>query len=168
LGDERGTGAFSAEDLLVMYQELVRSIRELHWHELLPVRLTMPQLKVLHVLCRHGKVTAGELAETLGVSAPTVTDIVERMSALGLVTKERGCEDRRVVYVSVTPAGEETLRQVLQERWSFYRDLFEGMSPGERDAVGRGLQALQEAVRRHSTLGRARTAPGGGNAKEHD
>lgn len=139
----------TAEEVMELGRRLMDSLRELHWRDLLPLRLTMPQVKALHVLSRCGKVTAGELARILGVAAPTVTDLVDRMSSLGLVERERGQADRRVVQLSVTPAGEEILRQVRQEHWTLLRDLLEEMSPADRDALGRGLQALWEAARRH-------------------
>jgi DNA-binding MarR family transcriptional regulator len=144
------TGEYDSEQLLELCQQVMRSLKELRWRELLPLRLTMPQLKVLHVLSRRGKVSAGELADILAVSAPTVTDLVERMAAMGLVRKERGRTDRRVVYVCMTPAGEETLRQVRQEHWSVVRELLAEMTGEDRAALGRSLEALREAVVRYA------------------
>lgn len=151
MGEGHPEGDFDPDDLLRMFHELLDAIRDIHWRELLPVRLTMPQLKVLHILSRYGRISAGELAEMMNVSAPTVTDILDRMSALGLVTRERGQEDRRVVYVSATSAGEAAFRAVLQERWSILRELFGTMRAKERRAVGEGLQALRAALRRFRT-----------------
>lgn len=170
----RATEKLTPEHLLDLCQQVMQSLRGLHWRELLPLRLTMPQVKVLHVLSRREKVTAGELAEILGVSAPTVTNLVGRMVSLGLVHRERGRTDRRVVYVSMTPAGEETLRQVRQEHWSVLRELFGEMSAGDRAALGRGLQALREAVghyvrrRGEGSPGEVRKGMEGGRRGEHD
>jgi len=141
------------EEILELGRQLMESLRGLHWRDLLPLRLTMPQVKVLHVLSRCGKVSAGELADILGVSAPTVSDLVERMASMGLVQRERSRADRRVVHLSVTVAGEEALQQVRQERWSLLRELLEDMSPPDRDALGRGLRALREAAERRREEG---------------
>jgi len=141
------------EEILELGRQLMESLRGLHWRDLLPLRLTMPQVKVLHVLSRCGKVSAGELAGILGVSAPTVSDLVERMASMGLVQRERSRADRRVVHLSVTVAGEEALQQVRQERWSLLRELLEDMSPADRDALGRGLRALCEAAERQKRGG---------------
>ena len=157
---ERTPREYTPEDLVDLCQQVMRSLKEFRWRELLPLRLTMPQVKVLHVLSRRGRVSAGELADMLGVSAPTVTDLVERMVAAGLVHKERSRTDRRVVHVSMTPAGEETLRQVRQEHWSLVRDLFGEMTAGDRAALGRGLEALREAVECYARR-REEGSPGG-------
>lgn len=138
------------DEILELGRQLMESLRGLHWRDLLPLRLTMPQVKVLHVLSRCGRVSAGELADILGVSAPTVSDLVERMASMGLVQRERGQTDRRVVHLSLTPAGEETLRRVRQEHWAFLRELLEDMSPPDRDALGRGLRALWKVAERHA------------------
>lgn len=139
---------YSPADLVKLQVELVEEMRALHHRDLRHVRLTMPQLKVLFALRRQGTAAAGELADLLGVSAPTVTDILDRMAGLGLVTRERGQHDRRVVYVRATPAGKQALADLLEERSALYRTIFQEMSEEERNTVGRGLETLLEAVRR--------------------
>src|SRR4051794_25340872 len=49
------------------------------------------------------------LAEREGLAQPTVTRMVERLEALGLVTRERDAADGRAVVVRLTPAGAQEL-----------------------------------------------------------
>ncbi|MGY1752101.1 MarR family winged helix-turn-helix transcriptional regulator [Blastococcus sp. SYSU D01042] len=51
------------------------------------------------------RASMGEVAEALGLSRPGVTSTVSRLVAEGLVLRERGDADRRVLHATLTPAG---------------------------------------------------------------
>ncbi len=53
----------------------------------------------------------GQLAEDLDVSVASVTGIVDRMERRGLVERERGTGDRRVIMVDLTEAGTGRLQR---------------------------------------------------------
>ncbi len=51
------------------------------------------------------RASMGEVAEALGLSRPGVTSTVSRLVADGLVLRERGDADRRVLHARLTSAG---------------------------------------------------------------
>jgi DNA-binding MarR family transcriptional regulator len=53
------------------------------------------------------RATMGEVAEAVGLSRPGVTSTVSRLVADGLVLRERGGPDRRLLHARLTPAGRE-------------------------------------------------------------
>jgi DNA-binding MarR family transcriptional regulator len=53
------------------------------------------------------RATMGEVAEALGLSRPGVTSTVDRLVTDGLVLRERGGADKRLLHASLTPAGRE-------------------------------------------------------------
>lgn len=55
----------------------------------------------------------GELARHLGVREPTVTATVDRAEADGLVSRTRDREDRRIVRVTIKPAGRELVARLV-------------------------------------------------------
>ncbi len=62
-------------------------------------------------IVRSGKgKTCSEIGRDMVVRVPDVTRLVDRLEGQGLVTRERGSEDRRVVRVSITREGERLLR----------------------------------------------------------
>lgn len=69
--------------------------------------LTAQQYNVLRLLkaARPEAVATLTLAERLVSRAPDVTRIVDRLESRGLVSRERGSDDRRVVRVAITDAG---------------------------------------------------------------
>lgn len=56
--------------------------------------------------------TISELAHRLQMRQHSIVGLVDRTEALGLVRREHGTEDRRQVFVWLTPAGEEKLRRL--------------------------------------------------------
>jgi len=60
----------------------------------------------------HQRVTAGQLAQAASLTTGAVTTAVDRLVKAGLVRRERGEDDRRKVYIEVTPQGRSLLRSL--------------------------------------------------------
>lgn len=74
--------------------------------------LTGQQLRVLLLVMRKPGVGAGEVGQSLGVSAPTATGIVERLVDRGLLQRGQDPVDRRMRPLTLTTAGEATLGEL--------------------------------------------------------
>lgn len=59
--------------------------------------------RCLDVLDNEGAMTAGRLAERLGLTTAAVTAVIDRLEAKGYVKRVRDEQDRRRVNVEVTP-----------------------------------------------------------------
>ena len=57
------------------------------------------------------RASMGELAEALGLSRAGVTSTVNRLVAEGLVLRERGAGDRRLLHARLTPVGLQRVEQ---------------------------------------------------------
>ncbi len=90
-----------------------------HTRELLTqYDLTLPQYYALIHLRKH-RLTMGELCCRLYLASSTVTDLVDRMEKLDLVTRVRDEEDRRVIRIEVQDAGRQIIERVMQDRLRF-------------------------------------------------
>ncbi|GGX26227.1 MarR family winged helix-turn-helix transcriptional regulator [Streptomyces lomondensis] len=69
--------------------------------------LTYPQYLVLLVLWERGQTTVKELAAALRLDYGTVSPLLKRLEAAGLLRRERSARDERSVLVAVTGRGEE-------------------------------------------------------------
>ena len=67
--------------------------------------LTYPQYLVLLALLQQPTMTSGALARALKLDAGTLTPLLKRLAAAGLVSRERRAQDERVVEITLTPAG---------------------------------------------------------------
>lgn len=68
--------------------------------------LTYPQYLVLLVLWENGRQTVSDLGDRLRLDSGTLTPLLKRLEAAGLVSRARGRRDEREVEVTLTPAGE--------------------------------------------------------------
>lgn len=60
------------------------------------------------------RATMGEMADALGLSRPGVTSTVTRLVADGLVIRERGAGDKRLLHARLTPAGRQRVGEAAQ------------------------------------------------------
>jgi len=67
--------------------------------------LTYPQFLVLMVLWEEDGVSIGEIGRRLHLETGTLTPVLKRMEAAGLVARRRSESDERRVCVSLTPSG---------------------------------------------------------------
>lgn len=72
--------------------------------------LTYPQYLVLLVLWEIDSIGVGELGARLYLDSGTLTPLLKRMEAAGLLARERAVQDERRVVVTLTATG-RTLRR---------------------------------------------------------
>ncbi len=70
-----------------------------------PLGLTYPQYLTLLVLWESGASTVSELGARLHLDSGTLSPLLRRLEANGLLRRERGSGDERVVTVTLTDAG---------------------------------------------------------------
>lgn len=69
--------------------------------------ITYPQFLVLNLLWHDGQQTVGGLAEKLALESSTLTPLLKRLEAAGLVTRTRNPRNEREVLIETTPKGEK-------------------------------------------------------------
>ena len=94
-----------------------------------------------------GDLRMGELASRLGVAESTVTRLVEKLEALGLVARRMQGEDRRAVVVGLRPAGRRVVEQVHRGRREFLREVLRTLEPEEQEEVVRLFGKVTRALR---------------------
>lgn len=75
--------------------------------------ITYPQYLVLLALDEQDDRTVSDLGSRLFLESNTLTPLIKRLEAAGLVTRTRDKADERVVRVSLTPAGRELVSEAL-------------------------------------------------------
>jgi len=69
------------------------------------IGLTYPQYVTMLSLWETDGVTVGALGERLFLDSGTLTPLLKRLEAAGLVTRTRNAEDERQVLIRLTPKG---------------------------------------------------------------
>ncbi len=104
--------------------------------------ISQPQFQTLEHVHRQNECTMQELAEALGKSPSTVTGQVDRLIRRGLLARQYNEDDRRTVRVTITPTGQQILRDLIARRKKFFLALFEILDPREQDAYLKATEKL--------------------------
>lgn len=95
-------------------------------------------------LSRHdGGLRLGELAETEGVSAPSLTRIVNALQRCGYVQRTPDPLDGRAQRVALTRAGAELIATGQESRMAVLRRRFEALDEEDRRRIQAALPALE-------------------------
>ncbi|MBM9520310.1 MarR family transcriptional regulator [Desulforhopalus vacuolatus] len=65
------------------------------------------QARILTALLKHHSLSQREIAIGLHIKPATVTNMVKKMEASGLIARNRDDNDDRIINVTLTPEGEE-------------------------------------------------------------
>jgi DNA-binding MarR family transcriptional regulator len=80
-----------------------------------------------------------EIADRLITRVPDITRLVDGLEADGMVARTRCTDDRRVVYVGITPRGTEVVEQLKQQVMDLHRKSLDHMGPQELAELNRLL-----------------------------
>ncbi len=110
--------------------------------------LTYPQYLVLNVLWREDKQTVGGIAERLALESSTLTPLLKRLEAAGLLRRTRNPANERQVVVALTDAG-----RALRSRAGCLADALlaaSGQSPAHLKEITEGVRQLRNAIYAHT------------------
>jgi DNA-binding MarR family transcriptional regulator len=130
--------------------ELTESLSSRMMHDLhrellqrLPLKTTSQQMAIAIILCRRGdRMTVTDVAREFGVSLSAVTASADRMSRLGILRRSRDLADRRVVWLDLTPAGEEAVSAFLAIREQVRHRYFDLLSEQDRSDLYRIISLI--------------------------
>ncbi len=110
--------------------------------ELGPFGVTGAQFEVLKNLARSHTETAASLCRALHHDTGSMTRMLDRLQEKGLVTRERGTSDRRLVFLRLTDAGERLIPKIRPALRRALRRHLAGFTPGEIESLKRYLGRL--------------------------
>ena len=113
---------------------------------LITANLTMPQLKMMLALALRGGAAGQDLAAVMGVGLATITGIVDRLCAQGLVERHEDPRDRRVRRVELTPTGRTLIDGILTAGAAHHRRLLERLDVEDLATVEKATQLLLAAA----------------------
>jgi len=135
-----------------------------HVH-LRPAELAVPEWRVLSSLSDGGGLSVSALARITLYKQPTMTKIIDRMVARGLVRRAASSSDRRKVLVFATEDGHALVAGLLVKAKHQEEETLRSYAPGERAALKHMLRTLiarldpDEEARPRAGAGGSTTAP---------
>ncbi|MDT0212964.1 MarR family transcriptional regulator [Rothia sp. ARF10] len=113
--------AVASRNVIALYKPLLE-----------PMGLTHPQYLVMLALWEETPLTVSELGRRVSLEPGTLSPLLKRLEAGGLITRERDPRDERALAVSLTPAGARL------------RSRAEKVPPAILDRLGMELSELED------------------------
>lgn len=122
---------------------------------LLTVELTIQQLKVLTMLVTTDDgMTGSGLAEAFGVSMASMSGLLDRLVAQGMVERTSDPRDARVRRIHATEHGRSAMRRLVAARPEFADDILLRIPLDDLRGLARGMAAVGEELQRLHAQGR--------------
>jgi DNA-binding MarR family transcriptional regulator len=103
--------------------------------------LSLTQLRALAIL-RDRTPKMAELAAHLGLDRSTVSGLIDRAEARGLVQRESSTDDARAVRVGLTAEGQRLAVRLTSEIAGLIAPMTSGLSAAEKNRLGVLLERL--------------------------
>lgn len=112
------------------------------WHH---GQVSLVHLNVLTLLEATGPISMSRLAESVDISVASITGVVDRMEAKGLVERRRDAGDRRVILVHPAEGGQQLFRDIDKGRRRGLAKLLARLDDAELAGLLAGHRALRAA-----------------------
>jgi DNA-binding MarR family transcriptional regulator len=112
--------------------------------------LTYPQYLVMMLLWETDNQTVGQLGAKLSLDSGTLSPLLKRLTAAGLVTRHRRVEDERSVSIALTEEGRALRERALPISGEMIGAI--GFDAGEFDDLKKRLLLLVERVNRGEAI----------------
>lgn len=100
---------------------------------------------LLHVSRTDG-ITHRELAERLGIEAPTLVRLIDRMEADGLLKRRASESDRRVKHLHLSAEGKREVARVWAKAADLRKEILSGLSKAEINTTLDVLQKIRASL----------------------
>ncbi|MCK6579997.1 MAG: MarR family transcriptional regulator [Anaerolineae bacterium] len=112
------------------------------------MRQSLPGIQPGHIsllgILRYRAHTLGDLADRLSVSAPTMSNTISTLEERGWVGRRRAENDRRLVWIEITDAGQAALDKVEDNVETRLTDLLSDLNDQDAATLVSGLTVLRD------------------------
>lgn len=127
---------------LIAIRRILRST-EMYAHALAKAAgLTPAQIRVLQIVAKTGQATPTEISRRMRVSPPTMTSLIGRLVAKGMVERRPSDVDRRQTNVVVTELGLASVRKAPDPLQQKYVSQFEALESWEQGMIVAALERV--------------------------
>ncbi len=134
-----GDAAELAAQLRPALLRLTRLIR----NQRADMSITLTLVATLMTLERLGEMSATELAACERIQPPSMTSILAKLEAGGLVTRSPHPSDRRQAVVRITDAGRDLIARERNARTAWLSTRLELLDPSERAVLQHSIAVLE-------------------------
>jgi MarR family 2-MHQ and catechol resistance regulon transcriptional repressor len=108
--------------------------------------LTQPQFAVIEVIGHLGPLKVGEICNKMLVTGGNMTLVLDNIEKLGYIERVPNKEDRRAIYIQLTPAGKMLFDEVFLIHAEKISEYMSVLTTAEQKTIGDLLKKLGTSV----------------------
>ncbi|MEL6724634.1 MAG: MarR family winged helix-turn-helix transcriptional regulator [Pseudomonadota bacterium] len=137
-----------SEEALIALRQIQRRTEQASKKLAAQAGMTPSQLLVMQILAERGEISAGEVSKLTQLKHATITSLVDKLVARGMVMRRRCEEDRRRVWLNLLPDGlnaitsaPDLLQETFKTRFEDLPDWHQSMLVSSLERVSALLDA---------------------------
>lgn len=104
--------------------------------------LSVNEFSIMEALHTKKRVTTGELIDLVLIPNSSMTYVLDKLSEVGCIVRERDDEDRRTQYISLTEKGKKSIEEVYAIHYDKMIDIFSVLTNEEEFIMQEALKKL--------------------------
>lgn len=108
--------------------------------------LGITEFSVLEVLYQKGKQTIQQIGNCILISSGSMTYVIDKLEKRGLLCRNACPDDRRVIHVTLTDAGNGLMDEIMPKYHEFVNSMFDSLSSDEEKTLVRLLKKVRDKV----------------------
>lgn len=108
--------------------------------------ITAPQLVCLRAVVENGPLTATAISREAHLSPSTIVGILDRLEDKGWIVRERGRQDRRIVFVTATQEGKELAKNTPSPLQQKLAESLNALPEIERATITMSLERIVDLM----------------------
>lgn len=109
--------------ITVLFKSVIRKLKQ-EWDRRLDSDLSITQVRLLFILHNDGPQKTLDLANRLVVTPGAVTGMADKLLSMGLLDRNRGENDRRVVMLQITDEGRSKIASMKEMQMDIISSYF--------------------------------------------
>ena len=116
-------------------------------------QLTLPQAWALQVISMQKGISPKEISSYSGTTLPSITDLLDGLTALDYIHRIRSNEDRRRVEISISEKGKARLMRFQKMQQSMTEKLEKSLNNEDMNAFSRIISTMVNVLSNMEKLG---------------
>ena len=108
------------------------------------VDLKPGQAGCLFILSKEGKLPQKDIAKKLGVKPPSITALLKKLEARGLIIRSQDDQDQRVSWITLSEEGKHYINKIKDMMKEMDEAMFQDVLPEEKLLFRRILLQIRE------------------------
>jgi len=126
--------------------KMLRILKENMHYTSSMAQMSMMQIQALVFIKQNPNIPMSKIAENLRIELPSATSLLNKLSELKLVERQTDPDDRRIVRINLTTAGQTLLKNAMLERTKKIEELLSFVSEEDQEALLRIVTILTEKL----------------------